>query len=353
MTTRFTPQRLGLFVSGYRWSGSSAVKDWLEEFQGVGVPPGTDISDGEIKALNYGLQNLLLIAGKNRHFGERLARFALCPDQNLWPRIFGPTLYRAYGAAAPVLRLWDFLAMIPASRCLRPGIRHYPALLNTHLGREYSRDQEYLEIVSQLVQMIIKPQGEDVLKEAEDSDLSRAVSRLVALFYDRQMSGLGLVPVFDNAISGPNCMYFPLINSQFFPRQFIFLVYRDPRDQFAEQVRYSPKNCSWMVNSFIHEYKKNYAQTMEFLHRHGNDPARTIRLISFESFILDAKMRRELSAELEREMERFSVSSQKAQSGFDPQASRANIGIWKKTSLTRQMQRIATELKSFLRPEAD
>jgi len=353
MTFKKDQQRLGIFVCGYRWSGSSAVKDWLRGYACIDIPPGSDISDGEIKALNYGLQNLLLIAEGKSLLGEHLARCALCPDKSLWPEVLGPPLLHSCGPGARSAALCDRALMLGASRVLRPGLDHYPALLREHLGKDHALDTEYLEIVSRLLHALRQESPPMDPAGTSQRQLSLSVSKLAALFYDRQLQITGTVPVFDNAIAGPNCRYFTLLHPDIFNRQVIFPVFRDPRDQFAEQVRFSARTCSWMVRRFIREYRLNQERTADFIRAHRHDRAKLIRQLSFESFVLDVGVREKLADEIVELLNNSSLSSALNDSFFNCDRSMENIGIWKKAGLGRQMQLIKNELKSFLRPEAE
>ncbi len=346
-------RRLGIFVAGYRWSGSSAVKDWLLRYAGIDIPPGSDISDGEIKALNYGLQNLLLIAEGKSLLGEHLARCALCPDKSLWPEVLGPPLLHESGLAARSASLCDRALMLGAARFLRPGLEHYPALLREHLGKDHTMDKEYLEAVSRLVKALRQESPPVTPAGPGRVQLSKAVSKFAALFYDRQLQLTGTVPVFDNAIAGANCRYFSLLHEGIFPKQAIFLVRRDPRDQFAEQVRFSARTCSWMIRRFVRQYLDNHSCTMRFIKAQKDNPGKIVRLIPFESFVLDPGFRADLSSDLEKMMASCYFSTARQENCFDSEQSRRNIGVWKKSGLKRQVEFISRELRPFLRPEAD
>ena len=70
-------QRLGIFVAGFRWSGSGAVSDWMAGRAALRQAPNSEASFGEIRAINYGLRNSLLAAEGPRPFGERRAGIAI------------------------------------------------------------------------------------------------------------------------------------------------------------------------------------------------------------------------------------------------------------------------------------
>ncbi len=349
----FNPSRMGIFVAGYRWSGSSAVGDWLEDYRCLSRPPGTGVSDGEVKALNYGLQNLLLIAEGKNLLGEHLARCALCPDKSLWPEVLGPPLLHESGLAARSAALFDRALMLGARKFLRPGLAHYPVLLREHLGKDHAQDHEYLETVSRLVQTLRQNLSSITSSGSEQELLSQAASKFIALFYDRQLQLTGTLPVFDNAIAGANCRYFSLLHEGIFPKQAIFLVRRDPRDQFAEQVRFSARTCSWMIRRFVRQYLDNHSCTMRFIKAQKDNPGKIVRLIPFESFVLDPGFRADLSSDLEKMMARCSFSVARQENCFDPEQSRGNIGVWKQSGFKSQVEFISRELRPFLRPEAD
>src|SRR6056297_2629263 len=83
---------LGIFVAGYRWSGSGAVSDWLAGHSDLCRVKESEEAFGEIRALNYGVRYLLLSAAGEVPFGERIGRWALCPDPKMWTAVLGRSL---------------------------------------------------------------------------------------------------------------------------------------------------------------------------------------------------------------------------------------------------------------------
>ena len=354
--------RLGIFTAGFRWSGSSALSDWLESFSSVRKPPGCKAANDEIRALNYGLTLLVKQVEKTRLYSEQLSRYSMFPDKSRWNTVFGRPLTADKGALSQVIKLADSLFMAAAKGRLNPGIDSYGPLLSTSLGRDYRDDREYIEALHTLNEaarhVITKHPGRRSWETiSADREFSAAVSGFFALFYDR-LSQSGAVPVFDNAFSALNPRYFDLVESNAFPRQLIMLVKRDPRDQFAELVKYSTKTFSFMVRGFIRDYKKivtgavNYVDTTAADSRASS--GKVIKLIDFEDFVYDSSgIRSEIESRLSDMLTDFSYPADFNPHFYDPEKSKPNIGLWKKSGLKREMNLIINSLPEYLRPEAD
>ena len=143
-------------MAGYRWSGSGAVSDWLADHDCFVQPQGSEAAYGEIRALNYGLRNLVRIASGDALYGERFGRHALCPDHSMKRQILGPPLSLESGAHGVVRYLLDVLYMVVAQTRVQPHPRHYDTLLNAQLGCDFRGDEEYLTVVRDLVAVIRK-----------------------------------------------------------------------------------------------------------------------------------------------------------------------------------------------------
>ncbi len=100
---------LGIFIAGYRWSGSGAVSDWLAGHDSLCRVEGSEAAFGEIRAINYGLRFLVQTAAGRIPYGERFGRWALCPDPLLWPKILGPALTLKRGRFSALARTTPFV----------------------------------------------------------------------------------------------------------------------------------------------------------------------------------------------------------------------------------------------------
>jgi hypothetical protein len=349
-----TKKRLGIFTAGFRWSGSSALSDWLESFSSVRKPPGCKSAYDEIRALNYGLTLLIGGVEKTLLYGEQLSRYSMYPDKSQWKRIFGKPL-------SPKTIFIDALFMTLAKGRLNPGLESYGSLLSTPLGRDYRSDTEYIKALSRLTESarrVIKkhPRRRSWESIAGDKEFSESVSAFLALFYDR-LSSSGAVPVFDNAVSALNTRFFDLVENTVFPVQLIMLVKRDPRDQFAELVKYSAKTFSFMVNRFIKDYRKNITGAVDFVSAAGrttSSSGKIVKLIDFEDFVYDTSgIRTELGSIISALLSDFSFPDDFDHSFYDPGKSKPNIGLWKDSGMKREMGLIKKSLPEFLRPESD
>ncbi len=349
----YAGRRLGIFTAGFRWSGSSALSDWLESFSSVRKPPGCQAAYDEIRALNYGLTLVIKAVEKTPLYGEQLSRYSMYPDKSRWNSIFGKPLSLKTVCT-------DALFMTAAKGKLNPGLESYGPLLSTSLGRDYRSDTEYIKTIGNLTEaarsLIKKYPGRRSWEAvAGDKDFSSSVSAFLGLFYER-LSSSGVVPVFDNAISALNPRFFDLVENSVFPVQLIMFVKRDPRDQFAELVKYSAKTFSFMVRSFIKDYRRNITRSLNYTSISGGRPdsGKIIRLIDFEDFVYDTSgIRREMGSVLSGLLSDFSFSADFDPRFFNPEKSKPNIGIWKNSGMKKEMDLIKKSLPEFLRPESD
>lgn len=346
------PRRLGLFVSGFRWSGSSAVSDWLYGYDAITPPAGAELSLGEIRALNYGAQALLLVAEHRVVFGERLARWALLPDPRRWSDMFGRSLYRSRGMRGLRDRFLDAAILMALRKKLRPRLGFYRRLLDEHLGTDALNDSEYLSAVRALVVAVQRVVDDGVTDVRDRADVADAFSRLFVLFHDRLTTGGGL-PVFDNSIAGMNAHLHGLFTRDAFDKRLIYLVHRDPRDQFAEQVKHSVRTLPSMVDKFIRDYDANVRAADALVERLRDRPDASVRLVPFEEFVCSDELRVRLAAEVEAALTGHGLATSYQPGDFEPERSRRNIGVWKGAGLERQAARIAAALPDHLRPEAD
>ena len=348
--------RIGLFTAGFRWSGSSAVSDWLESFSSVRKPEGCEASNDEIRALNYGLTIFLKIILKKIYVGEKLARYSLCPEKSEWENFFGAPFYKNKGFFSPFIAAADSFFMAAAASHLTPGLDMYKPLLERQLGCSYKDDLQYREAVSsfsEAVRSAVKKRYNSWEEAASDKNLSDSVSALFALFYDRY-TDRGYVPVIDNAISGLNPRFFDLVSSEYFPRKVIIFVVRDPRDQFAEQVKFSAKTYSFMAGNFVSDYRKKYRKTEEFVSSMKGSENSDVFMISFEDFVSNENLIRDnLKKTIAGYLENTGMKTDFDSNAYSAEKSYQNIGVWKNSGMKKEMDLISRELKPFLKKQAD
>ena len=350
---------LGLFVGGFRWSGSGAVSDWLAGHQGLCQLKGCQASFGEIRAINYGLRYLAQTAAGTVPWGERLGRWALCPDPKLWNQVLGTPFTARRGALAPLYYLAD-LAFTSAARFrIIPGLRVYKPLLDTQLGGDFTQDAEYLAAVSAYAASLhgfLDRQarvGSGRAAPWQDSEVRKAASAVIGLFY-RRLSRDGRVPIFDNAFSGLNPELFGLVSDEVFLKKVLLLVRRDPRDQFVDLVRYSGSTFSWTVDGFIKQYRRAQEKTAKFIADTADmygEASTFIRVLGFEEFVCDTGGAR---TRLQADLQAFWAADGSEPSGawlpgaFRPEQSVRNIGLWRSSAMLRAIEKISRELPEFL-----
>lgn len=366
---------LAVFTAGYRWSGSGAVSDWLGGHEDLCRVNGSEAAFGEIRAVNYGLRYLVQTAAGRIPYGERLGRWALCPEPEMWPEILGGTLTRERGALSGLYALVDYVYFTAARFHVIPRVTKYKQMLDTQLGMDFRNDEEYLQLVTDLngalrEYMRRKREEKYSFGPEHDEPVRLAASRILSLFY-RRLGQDGRVLIFDNAISGLNPELFHLLHPSYFSGQVIIFVRRDPRDQFAELVKYSGSTFSWSVGKFIRQYRNLQEKGKMFLDSVSPETSsmdesgcsRFIRQVSFEAFVLDKDdTRTRLKEDLQEFWASYGIKYVKdwsegssdvelvdgANGLFNPEKSKVNIGIWRNAGLTRQMQRISNELSEYI-----
>ena len=367
--------KIGIFIAGYRWSGSGAVTDWLGGHNGLCRVKGSEAAFGEIRAVNYGLRFLVQTAAGRIPYGERLGRWALCPDPKLWRPVLGDPMTACRGSRAWLYKLIDYIYINTARFFIIPGVTKYKEMLDAQLGRDFREDEEYLDLVKGLTDALrLYMQNKNDEKYAfgpeHDEDVRFAASGILSVFY-RRFHRDGRVLIFDNAISGLNPELFHLLHPAVFPGQVIIFVRRDPRDQFAELVKYSGSTFPWSAGKFIKEYRHTQEKSRQFIESIKRPPDgaddsgcdRFVRQISFESFVLDKD---ETRSRLKQDLQKFwkpygieplddwlagspDVEAADGMNGyFNAERSKDNIGIWRTAGLAGQMRRISKDLTDFI-----
>ncbi len=350
---------LGFFVGGFRWSGSGAVSDWLTGNKSLRQIELSEAAFGEIRALNYGLKYSALTAAGQIPWGERLGRWALCPDPSLWNDILGPLLAFERGTAAPVYYAADILFTALARFKIIPAFALYKPMLDAQLNGDFRFNTQYIKAIAQFMQslrsyMASQKGSQNPVLPWECAAVREAASTIVGIFYETLRKD-GAVPIFDNTFSGINPELFKLLTPELFAKRTFILVRRDPRDQFADLVRFSGSTFSWSVNSFIRQYRKAQEKTGIFLESLKSEPDTFTRLINFESFVFDSHGTR---TQLKNDLQDFCNfpdmrQNWNSEGSFNAAQSAKNIGFWRNSGLKSAMQKITHNLSEFLVEEAD
>lgn len=345
---------VGAFVAGYRWSGSGAVSDWLADHDHFVQPRGSEAAYGEIRAINYGVRNLVRTASGDALYGERFGRHALCPDRSLKRYLLGRPLSIERGMIAPLLLALDAAYMTVAQTRVQPHPRYYDTLLNTQLGQDFRGDAEYRgrvgEFISTLRAEMVHPSSDAPVWER--SPVQRAATRLLTLFADR-IAPAGRSLIFDNAFSGLFPELFHLIDPEEYPVRIILFVRRDPRDQFAELLQYSRGTFPFMVGQFIRRYREQQERTRRFIEEYPQNDDTIVRLIDFESFVYDFEgTRASLQREIRELLDVHGITGDWKPEKFRPEESKKNTGVWHRTRHPREIRRVQEALPEYIHPLA-
>ncbi len=338
------PARHLVNVSGFWWSGSGAVSDWLIDSGRFKRPEG-----GELRAMR-GLAHLLEIAEGRAWKGERFARHQLYPDPAEQPRFFKRSLVEG-----GVLKRTTALMHDGYRSHRQKGLPHHDEhvlrkRLNHALKQDYGTDTTYQERLRGVI---------DAMEQKDPADqkgprLKSAVSSFLAHFHDRWTDDDHL-PMFDNMVPAGRPRLLELIDAPLFQQRAVFFVQRDPRDQFVEIVgkRGSRSTRPWAVRDFIHQYRDGVKRAADCSRRLARSGAQTW-LLRFEDFVHDAGLRDEIAQRLEESL-RFQGWNGRAQEPkFDPAASAQNIGKWTESpQLERPLRKITQQLEEHLHPAAE
>jgi|GEM_PF-5255097 len=348
-----TPQhrdRTGLFILGFRWSGSGAVVNWLTDHTPLVCPPL-----GEIMALNYGLTNFLRITEGQALHAESLARQAMWPQRQQWPELFGRSLHCHRPANWCLAGLADGVSRLVLPQLIKPVWQSFEPRLNAQLRHPYANDREYMEAVKALMNALHEAMARRPrISPLETEAVRRTVNQMFALFYDRWAEN-EQIPIFDNAITGRTIRYLNLLDSSYFQRRIVIFVRRDPRDQFTELVRLSKGTWAGSVHRFISEYRNRNTEALAYLSRHHDNDEVHAHMIDFEAFVLNPHgVRERLAEDIARKIQQPMQLRTGTRSVFAAQQSQRNIGVWKKgDKLSWQMRTITRQLPTFCTPDAD
>lgn len=112
------------------------------------------------------------------------------------------------------------------------------------------------------------------------------------------------------------------------------IVGRDPRDVYVDYFK--SKDIYWSVESFIHNYRSLYSKTEKKLVNAN------VLYIQFEDFVLNFE---KLSLDIEKFLNLEKI--QKSEMLFNSEKSRKNIGLYKKFEFYKDIKKIESELYEY------
>lgn len=264
-----------LFVCGFGWSGSGAVRDYLREFEGV------EPIDGECPI-----------------FSEGLVSFKSIVESRMDSSIFIKKLVQLF-----------FIVIFTADLSLSPfrGIRS----LNRRF-KKYSVD--YSNCVIELSKVIAKL----IYKTKNNEPIEDYIVYLGDKLLDLVAAGKpkGKIVLYDNAIMAKNIEVF-----RYLKNFHVFCVQRDPRSNYVARV-YENKPNILSVDAFISNRKKYYeifnqkisTLPVNFLEQY-------ISIINFEDFVLNESCRLTVLQKSNLTIDKWKLKNKY----FDPNVSINNI----------------------------
>lgn len=335
--------RIGVFVCGSGFSGSSAVTDWLCDSSAFYYIPGQ-----EIKAVGRGAIGLLNFRGAKKRRGLYQAKRALYPDPSSWSDVHlnSGWLRTSWRSPADIEDMIYTAVSDIARTCLNRVVKlntKEPAetKLSAALGKPFLEDHEFrIKVNDFAIACERNPHMNDEI-------VMDKFSSIISHFHDAWRENG--IPVFDNIIFRSNIRYIKHIGSPQFKRKLVFFVYRDPRDQYAEIVKgnYLPL---LRLRKFCESYKRVLTVASQEENKQ-NDTTMWIA-IPFEDFLLNDK---NLRIRIEKHISdflKYEIPLEPAKGPlFHPIIS--NVGKWKTILARRQARTLENELGQFFNHLAD
>jgi len=296
-----------IFVSGFGWTGASALVDYLKDFDGLEKTPCGEVpflnalhqiiikinNGGDLELTNGKYENIFLAKTPEDYVGSRRDFFN---DK--------------------IKKFYDNFNKSPA---------------------------EYYSFSNKILQTV-----EECVKNENFEGLRNSVTDY--LFYlDDNIIGENIY-VYDNAISGQYLSFFNYLNPDRVGSIKIYVMDRDPRDQYYELMKVYDKGSISKNNSYLHYFRKGlnlfkplksllsiwYFQNKYYLkrresleedidkikNRFGED---SIDVFDFGSFVFDKK------GELNRiksELKGLFGVNYLGENNFQPKVSQSNVGVY-------------------------
>jgi hypothetical protein len=335
-----------VLLCGFGWSGSSAVADWLYD-SGDFSQPGIE---QEILPISFGLCRGLRAAERNTYLDAVLSAYALLPDSKLMKH----QIKKSFANSNPHVSIMLFFSRIKyylykAAR--RKLLQRMDSSLSNLLRGEFRTDEHYLRDVSLFFDTLQKIRGansgRDISKDSREQ-LEYIFSNIIHHFLDRHADS-EKITVLDNAISGYFLDYVKYIDFSRFDNVYVIIVTRDPRDQFVDRVANSLTTFAHSHKGFVGEYLKYQNLINSFMEDCAEEKNVKIFDTNFECFIRNQSGLREKiwNNFLADGVVGGAYRSEKRL--FDADKSMRNIGLWKRSGLSRQISYISRELSAFCR----
>jgi hypothetical protein len=298
-----------LFVCGNGWSGSGALYDALAEYDCVATAPDAPVDryinacTGDETMFVQGFAGLGRIWRRARDDG-RLSRM------DLWD------LFRCHVIGAGGIGHTEHKGANAAANLLG------------HLGSRYTA--VFLDFFEKAAAL---PHEGDVRGlHAVLLDTTEALAAVVTGARDAQFA------LFNNAMFGPN-----IDMVEIFANFKLAVVVRDPLDQYADRKSQDLKH--WMsARRFVPFYRYGREAIRRWERRlHAEYPGR-VREVEFERFVRDEPYRNQVIDWMLEGGEKRRIRN-----SFDPERSRANIGIHKRVLAADEIEVIDRELRRWRR----
>lgn len=295
---RFSGQLIKLSAAGSGWSGSSAIFDYL-----AGHSEINHIS-GEFMHINgaYGLNGLI--------FGDA-APFSLTTGPAR-ERISLDDLRRSF--------LYCFLGLTHCDDRTQSKHATYARYLVVNGGQSYA--SAVARFIGEALLCNLRAEHISRVSEAFIDECCRSIigqdAKLVAL---------------DNVLPA-----YRLSMLQFLKSVRIFAVFRDPRDQFVDNLLHNAR-----FHKKVGRFTEWYRASRDYLEKVKNTPfGDRVLVVRFEEFVLSEAERLRVAdfAEVTEAAEMYNR--------FSPSESSKNIGLYKDPAFNRYTSRIESDLESHL-----
>src|SRR5690606_18511314 len=295
-------------TTGFGWSGSGAVNDWLREFEPVEMPLGK--SESAIIGNSDEMPGAASLLPSNVSAPRRLARamLALVRDRRGFRNELRE-LARALSRRHARRELYRALETVMLHTVLAIDERG----LLWHVRADSRAFDAFSEAFELFIEELRTLPSED---SALPGELVGALSRLLLRTAAAKAEDSSRLLLFNNLVRGVD---FPLL--RFIPHLRSVAVFRDPRDQYAAwctEGRGAPPVHEFIAH--VQRMRRGYGAVM----REASVAKRVIE-VQFERFVTSDDYRTRIAEALQ-------LAGSSAQPGlhFDPAASARNIGIHKR-----------------------
>lgn len=311
----------GLITSGFGWSGSGAVNDWLREFREIRTPFGGMESAVFMDKIGMpGIKTLRPLADTARQ--QAREQLDSAARESRWLAYLRA---RRRAATTPSPDVQQLLTALKRFFLFSVLSEHRHALRRQMQGGT----ELFHRFISNCYVFLAELERIDWSRQASFDALSRAIAALYWRCAADKADNPKAVLLFNNVINGINIS---LLASAPQCIQSI-IVFRDPRDQFVAQTYESNRRRRSVEEFIVHV---NRAHALYRSETKNPDLSSRIREVQFEEFVTSDICRRELAASLD-----LSQDSEMAEQYFKPCVSAGNIGIYKNFADQSAIRKIA------------